>query len=135
MWSTSARRQRLCPASDANSTNALAPVPVKNSPPQPTDTTAPGEVRFTADSFRPRTQGRRSLSRRVKAFVEPRLMAVRRHVPPPRVFPDFIIIGAACLRRLDEKGEILVAQHGPGAVIRDPATPLACRLCKNPARP
>jgi hypothetical protein len=37
---------------------------------------------------------RRSLSRRVKAFVEPRLMAVREHFPLERMLPDFIVIGA-----------------------------------------
>lgn len=63
-------------------------------PYSPTDTTLASEVRFTAESFRPRQQGRRSLSRRVKAFMEPRLIYARGHVPPPRVLPDFIIIGA-----------------------------------------
>jgi hypothetical protein len=37
---------------------------------------------------------RRSLSRRVKAFMEPRLMAAREHFPLERMRPDFIIIGA-----------------------------------------
>ena len=37
---------------------------------------------------------RRSLSRRVKAFMEPRLMAAREHFPLARMGPDFIIIGA-----------------------------------------
>jgi hypothetical protein len=37
---------------------------------------------------------RRSLSRRVKAFMEPRLIAARRYLSPRRALPDFIIIGA-----------------------------------------
>lgn len=49
---------------------------------------------FTAESFLPRQPPPRSLARRAKSLLEPGLIAARRYLPPPRVLPDFIIIGA-----------------------------------------